>query len=156
MIYVIDSSSFRVISHYFPERFPSFWGRFNSLVAEKRIISAREAHKELNHRINKQHLLDWISANRQIFLVPTPEETEFIGQIFSIRHYQQMVSKQNVLKGMPVADPYIIALAKSRNGCVVTEEEHKPNAAKIPNVCERFGINCINFEQMMSQEGWEF
>ncbi|MEZ4540248.1 MAG: DUF4411 family protein [Chloroflexota bacterium] len=152
----MDSSSFRVLSHYFPDRFPSFWERFNVLVGQKRIISAREARWELDHRINKQHLLDWIHANRQIFLTPSPEETEFISEIFLIKHFQQLVSRQNSLNGKPVADPYIIALARSRNGCVVTEEQHKPNAAKIPNVCEHFGISCFNLERMMSQEGWEF
>ncbi len=40
--------------------------------------------------------------------------------------------------------------------CVVTEEVRRPNAARIPNVCDHFGIGCINLEQLMEREGWQF
>ena len=40
--------------------------------------------------------------------------------------------------------------------CVVTEEIYRPNAAKIPNVCEYFNIECINLQQLMIREGWQF
>ncbi len=43
----------------------------------------------------------------------------------------------------------IIACAKIQGGTVVTEEQLKPNAAKIPNVCEHFKIPCINLETFM-------
>ncbi len=39
---------------------------------------------------------------------------------------------------------------------VVTEETFRPNAAKIPNVCQHFGIECINLRQLMEREGWRF
>ena len=54
---------------------------------------------------------------------------------------------------MPVADPFVIALAKVRDGCVVTEETMRPNAAKVPNVCEHFGIEYTNVEGFMNKEG---
>ena len=41
-------------------------------------------------------------------------------------------------------------------GCVVTEERIKPNAVKIPNVCDHFDIDCINFETLMVLENWQF
>lgn len=156
MTYVFDTSSIRVLSNYYPERFPSFWDKFNSLVQQKKIISAREVGKELRNQITKTHMIHWINANKSIFLTPTPEETEFISEIFLVRHFQQLVNRQHVLSGGPVADPYVIALAKIRDACAITEEEFKPNAAKIPNVCEHFRIECMNFERMMEQEGWKF
>jgi hypothetical protein len=39
---------------------------------------------------------------------------------------------------------------------VVTEEEKKANAARIPNVCEYFGVNCVNLEGFMERKGWAF
>jgi hypothetical protein len=50
----------------------------------------------------------------------------------------------------------VIAKAKVVGGCVVTQEKKKPQAAKIPNVCEHFGIHCVNLEGFMEQENWTF
>lgn len=32
----------------------------------------------------------------------------------------------------------------------------KPNAAKIPNICDHFKIPCMTLEQFMEAEGWVF
>ena len=67
-----------------------------------------------------------------------------------------LVSEQDLLAGNLRADPFIIAKAKVLNGCVVTEERRKPNAAKIPNVCEHFGVDYTNLQGFMEREGWRF
>lgn len=80
----------------------------------------------------------------------------FVSEIFSIPHFQNLVGQKQTLKGTPVADPFIIACAKVKNGCVVTEEVMKQGAARIPNICEHFGIDCTNVEGFMEREKWEF
>ena len=67
-----------------------------------------------------------------------------------------MIRKKERLQGKPVADPFVIAKAKSLGGSVVTEERWKENSANIPNVCEYFGISCINLEEFMKKEDWTF
>lgn len=156
MIYVFDSSSFIVIGHYFPDRFPTFWGSFNIAVNEAKVISVREVYNELNVQANRPHLLDWIESNKRIFLKPTPAETQFVREIFSVQHFQNLISEKQRLKGSPIADPFVIASAKIQNGIVITEETFKPNAAKIPNICRHFNIVCTNLEGFMEQEGWAF
>ena len=72
-----------------------------------------------------------------------------------IPHFQSMVGQAAQLRGTPVADPWIIAQAKTLEGCVVTEEaKNKPNAAKIPNVCSRFGIDCISVQELLKRQDW--
>jgi hypothetical protein len=80
----------------------------------------------------------------------------FIAEIFSIKNFRNLVSEKAILKGNPVADPFIIACAKIRSGCVVTEEAFKPNAPKIPTVCQHFSIDCTNVQVLMEREGWKF
>ena len=55
------------------------------------------------------------------------------------------MSQKARLQGKPVADPFIIACAKIKDGCVITEEALKPNAPKIPTVCQHFSIDCSGF-----------
>jgi len=157
MIYVFDTSAFVILEHYFPNRFPSFWNHVDSAVEAGDIISVREVLKELSARKDrKEHLDQWIESHKSLFLTPTPEETAFVRQIFVVPHFQQMVDAKHRLRGAPVADPFVIALARVRSGCVVTQESLKPHAAKIPNVCQHFGIRCCNLESFMEQMGWQF
>lgn len=155
MIYVFDTSSLRVLGNYYPDRFPSFWEMFDDLVAAGRIVSVREVHRELRKNTN-DHLDRWVDRNKRIFLSPSAEETDFVSRIFAVPHFQQLVSRRNLSIGRSVADPFLIAAAGSRGGCVVTEESMKQNAAKIPNVCERFGVDWTNVEGFMERESWTF
>jgi Domain of unknown function (DUF4411) len=76
--------------------------------------------------------------------------------IFSAPQFQNLVTQKNILAGRPVADPFLIASAKIKSGCVVTEEEIKEHAAKTPNVCEHFNVQFTNLEGFMKLEGWSF
>ena len=156
MIYIFDSSPLIVLfKHYYPDRFPSLWENFDALILERRIISVREVKRELEGRGDR--LSDWAKDHGKVFSTPTIDELNFVAKIFKIAHFQTLVKKQEQLQGKPVADPFVIAKAKiQEQGCVVTLEAKKPNAAKIPNVCEHFGIPCINLEAFMENERWRF
>ncbi len=155
MIYVFDSSSLiDLFRYYYPNRFPSLWEIFAQAVDAKNIISVREVFNEVSSRDDRLAL--WAKGNRDFFQSPEPEELNFIAQIFSVEHFQSLVRKQERLQGLPVADPFVIAKARVINGCVVTEESNKPNASKIPNVCQYFGIDCLSLEGFMDKENWTF
>jgi hypothetical protein len=156
MIYVFDTSSFIVLGHYFPSQFPSFWDHFNTAVADGQILSVREVYRELDNQSSRPHLRTWTEENKSIFLVPTPEELAFVRRVFAVGHFRQLVSEKQRLKGSPVADPFVVAAAAFKKGCVVTEEVRKDHAAKIPNVCEHFSIECTNLEGVMAREGWVY
>ena len=156
MIYVFDSSPLIVLfRHYYLDRFPSLWENFDALVLEHRIISVREVRKELEGHGDR--LSDWVKDHRELFPTPTADELNFVAEIFKVTHFQTLVKKREQLQGKPVADPFVIAKAKiQEEGCVVTQEVKKPNAAKIPNVCEHFDIPCLNLEAFMENEKWRF
>ena len=98
----------------------------------------------------------WAQENKQIFEPPTDDETAFVVQIFSVAHFQALIGGKQILQGRPVADPFLIASAGVRKGCVVTEEEWKKNAGKIPNVCEHFKVECTNVEGFLNFNKWTF
>jgi len=156
MNYVFDTSAFIVMSHYFPERFPTFWERLNGFVAKKRIGSVREVKRELEYGNAKQHLADWVAANGPLFRIPSEDEMNFVAQVFAVRQFQQMVRAKQLLSGTAVADPFVIAAAKVQRACVVSEETERPNSARIPTVCTYFGVQCITVEGFMMREGWTF
>jgi hypothetical protein len=155
MIYVIDTNSFREIDRYYPDIFPSFWQRFNAEVAAGDIKSVSEVHRELQ-RYPEQNVNDWANANSKIFYPPTADETNFVGAIFTIPHFRQLISAKSQQMGLPVADPFLIAAAHCCGGTVITEEKSKPQSAKIPNVCGHFGVRHMNFKDFLTLKGWKF
>jgi hypothetical protein len=155
--YVFDNCSLLIIfKHYYRDRFRQFWEKFDAAVADGQILLVRELYNEILDRARCTQLVEWIKENRQLFLQPSAEEMAFLQQIFAVRHFHSLVRKQEILEGRPVADPFVIAKAKFENAIVVTQEEYKPNAAKIPNVCEHFKIKWTDLEGFMKAEGWEF
>jgi hypothetical protein len=156
MKYVFDSDSLiNLFRHYYPERFPTLWEKFNTLVSERELTSVREVFKEIGS--SEDPLGTWAKEQKNVlFLESTVEELEFVAKIFQVQHFQAMIRKQERLKGKPVADPFVIARAKISGACVVTQEKKTENAAKIPNVCDYFGICWINLEGFMKEENWIF
>ncbi|MDO8729500.1 MAG: DUF4411 family protein [bacterium] len=156
MIYVFDTSSFSRLKHFYPGVFKSVWAGLDQLVIDQTLISTREVWHELEGGNSDQHTNDWLSHRKQIFTTPSSAELLFVAQIFQVKHFRALIGETQRLKGTPVADPFVIACAKINQGTVVTEEQSKPNSAKIPNVCEHFNIPCVDLEVFMQQQKWTF
>jgi len=103
-----------------------------------------------------EHTNSWLAQRKELFTTPSVPELQFVAEIFRIPHFQTLIGEKQRLVGTPVADPFVIACAKIRCGAVVTEERRKPNAAKIPNVCEHFSVPCMNLEEFMQKQSWSF
>ena len=157
MIYVFDSDALiDLFKNFYLNRFPSLWERFDQVVKESKIISVREVYNEIKERGDR--LSQWAKEKQNLFQESSPEELAFVVEIFKVPHFQSLIRKKERLQGKPVADPFVIARAKILNGCVITQEKKKPNAAKIPNVCEHFDfdIDYSNLEGFMEREDWTF
>ncbi len=155
--YVFDTNCFIVIfTHFYKSRFPSLWENFDDLIAVRRIVSVREVANEINQYYKETRLTKWVKGNPQVFEQPTAAETSFVNKIFEHPHFQNLISRKNILEGKPAADPFIIAKAKIIDAYVVTQEEYRKNAAKIPNVCKYFAVPFITLEAFMEKENWRF
>lgn len=156
MQYVFDSGPFIDMRTYYPETFPSFWENISDCASNGIIISTREVRNELNRRVHEDYLEEWVKENGHIFKTPSIQETNFVREIFRIEHYQQSVKKNHILLGFPVADPWVIALAKCNDATVVTSESFKKNSASIPTICHRFDIPCTSLLGFMKALNWKY
>lgn len=156
MIYIVDTSSFSVFRNYYPSAFPSFWEGVNALVEDGTIRSVREVFNELQNDNRVAFIQEWAKDHREIFLTPTQAEIDAVTGILAIIHFQAVIDAKALLKGTPVADPFIVASARVNDAVVITEESMRPNAAKIPNICEHFDVACHNLEWLIAQQRWQF
>jgi hypothetical protein len=155
--YVLDTSSLIVLKNYYRTTFPSLWTGIEQMVANGTLFSTREVLNELQAYNDADFVQNWATSHKTMFKTPTNTELEFVARIFQVPHFHALIGSRQLLKGTPVADPFVIAAAAVViDGCVVTQEKPKLNAAKIPNVCEHFGIAYTDLEGFMTAQNWNF
>lgn len=155
-MYVFDTNVFISLGLYYPKRFPTVWDRVNNLADTRKLISVREVRRELETKCSDDHILDWVKHHGHVFHIPTNEECKFVSEIFQKRQYLGFVKRNNLLKGLPVADPFIIAAAKINGFYVVTQESNKSKGARIPTACLDFKVECINLEDFLERENLKY
>jgi hypothetical protein len=101
-------------------------------------------------------LIDWTENHSGVF-VPN---ALVLAETLSIQN--QFTGLRDPKAAYEEADAYVIALAKMRNGIVVTQETpaaEKRNPRRthfIPDVCREMGIHCISLLGLMRREAWRF
>ena len=161
MIYVFDSSSLVHAFRYFKaDIFPSFWKNFQAIVKANELTSVMQVYHEIINYGNS--LSKWAENKKVLFTEPNENEQQIVQEILSDAHNRELVPKSKQIKNVPVADPFVIAKAKSISGCVVTEDgfnvkgELKENVVKLASVCKKLDVSCLNLNDFMRQEKWKF
>ncbi len=155
-MYVLDTNVISSLhKNYYRNRFVSLWKEFDQLVADGAVTSTREAYHELHDGIPGADT-EWAKANATLFATPNATEAAFVATIYSVAHFQANIERQKLIRGGRNADAFIVARAFAVGGTVVTMERLKPNAVKIPNICDHFGIPFLDLEGFMEKEGWVF
>ncbi len=162
MVYVFDTSSFIALS-----KLLSWEEKINSLVKSKKIISVKEAFKEIELYYRNDDLKKWAKKNKDIFEIMSEEESQFLSDLFS-KHpeFRYIINSKIWLKPKPCADPFVIAkagvlkkektlLPDAFDVCVVSEEKDKKNAPKIPNICKEYDIPYKSLKEFIESEGLE-
>lgn len=150
--YVFDSNIFINLQRRQPiDIFPSLWSKISELMENGSIISSREVYDEI--MIGGDDLEKWAKSRREYFLpssVPVQQEVRDI--LASHRGLVEGGHKKNS------ADPFVIALAKQENCKVVTEETRTRNSKspKIPDVCDTYHIECLNFVEFAREVKFAF
>jgi len=154
-MYVIDTSVVSALHrNYYRSRFVTLWKLFDEMVASGGFTSTREALRELEDHGGGAY--DWAQRNPALFSIPGAKEGAFVAKIYSVPHFQANMEKQKLLRGGRNADPFLIARAAMTSSTMLTMEQLKTNAAKIPNICQHFGVPCMDLEGFMEKEGWTF
>lgn len=155
-MYVLDTNVFIQLGLYYPSRFPTIWNRVSDLANSGELVSVREVRRELDTRCSSEQVLEWVDDNRHIFHIATNEECQIVSDLFQLNQYLGFVKRKSILKGLPVADPFIIAAAKSKGYCVVTQESKIKGGARIPAACIEFDVDCIDLEDFFDQQNLKF
>ncbi|HEY5895640.1 MAG TPA: DUF4411 family protein [Chthoniobacterales bacterium] len=143
-------------ARYFPtDVFTSLVDKMDRLMDEGRLLAPSLVEEELN-AVGTAELTAWAKARPTIF-VPL---AEVLAEGLSIQG--RFPGLKDAKAEFEEADAYVIALARLRDGIVVTQEtlaSEKRNPKRthfIPDVCRELGLPCISLLGLMRREGWKF
>ena len=137
--------------YYSMELSPGYWDVLDDLAQKGIIFCTQEVKFEIEKVDDK--LTKWIK-NRNYFFKDITEDVQV--HLRKVLRFKRLVDSS---KTRSVADPWVIAHAMAENAVVVTKEEPTPILAKkikIPDVCKKLGIECINDFQFLNKIGVQF
>lgn len=141
--YIFDSNIFVGLQRQQPlDLYPSVWNKIDELMQVGTVVSSAEVLDEIS--VGGDELNDWAKKREEFFLPADVEVQNGVRDILS--KYRGLVEGGKKCK-CNSADPFVIALAKKLNYTVVTNETKNGNlgSPKIPDVCDKYNIKCINF-----------
>lgn len=108
--------------------------------------------------VGNDELKNWASGlGNNFFIQP---DTRVYEELSSVVNWVENgnYEKAGVNKFLAAADCWVIAHAVAHKFTVVTQEikSNGHKKVKIPNVCENFGVPCINSFKMLRSEGARF
>lgn len=156
-IYAIDTN---VVmdwqARYYPtDLFGSLVVRVDELMQQKRWLAPALVQEELSV-VGTQEAIAWADSRSGMF-VPL---ADLLAEALTIQ--SRFPGLRDPKAEFEEADAYVIALAKLRDGIVVTQEtpaaeKQKPKRSHfIPDVCRELGLPCISLLGLMRREGWRF
>jgi hypothetical protein len=153
--YWIDSNVF-IEAHgnlFRPKIVPGFWKHIDAKLADGTVKSSCLVYRELAGYGDE--LSNWVKTRKQSGLcMPITSEVE--DNFKKIAEYvANTYDEPNANEFLAGADGWVIAHAMATKGTVVSQESAKhPNArkARIPDVCDHFGVKCIKVIDMLEEQ----
>lgn len=131
-----------------PANWPSFWSLLEQLIEVGRCVICEEVKSEL--RKDTSGLYEWVKGQSGFVINFDTYQESVVMQV--MREFPRIISLKRNKGG---ADPFVIALAKCHGHTVVTQEgSGSEEGPKIPFVCKKYGIPCMDLSDMIAQEGW--
>lgn len=155
VVYCIDSSSLIHASKraYPLRRFPRLWTAIEDLIEADRLIISIEVYHELERKDDE--VFAWAKERKDALCREIDDDVQD-HVIRLMRTYPRLVDTK---KGKSGGDPFVLAqaLAAKPHLVVITEEKGgSETSPKIPFVCAREGLRCIDLLALIDAEDWSF
>ncbi len=136
---------------YQPDITPSIWVHIDGLWREDIIVITEQVFEEIAREDDT--LAEWCTERKSLFRAIDDALQDRLSSLMA-RHERIAATGS----GRNYADPFVIALAQTLDPplTVVTEEDKgKETNPKIPYICQREGLSCINFNALLRATGWK-
>ncbi len=137
--YTFDTNIFIELFRHFPDDiFVSIWDLIERKFIENRIVIVKDVVDELS-RIHDE-AYDYVKKKKENIIELT--ENVQVNLMAIIKRFPDWISPFN---GRNAADPCLVALGKTYDLKVISQETIQGNKLKIPYVCNILNVRCGNF-----------
>lgn len=149
--------------YYRNEYFPTYWEKFSTILNQHVVIP-----KIVKDEITKSDwFLEWLSdnygedvLNHRDYSQQWQTVLEFV-QSSGLYNDKALTDQAKGWANEKIADPWLVAIAKEENLILVSDETKIANLgqgnptskAKIPDACDRLGIQCITRNEFFGEVG---
>lgn len=133
--------------------FPSLWQNIETKIEVGEIVSIKNIQVEVE--VVDTSVKTWSRQLSQFRFYKNLDQTCIDEAQRIIQTYPHIIKIGNTDE----ADPYLIAYAKINNLTIITEENSSGatiNLKKIPDICLREGVRCINLLQLIREYDWRY
>lgn len=160
MIFLLDANAYIEAKnrYYRMTVCPGFWNWLDLQFACGQVGSIRMVFDELSK--NGDILSEWVKARQSHFMETEDETTQGVfAEIaqFVVEHPD--FTEPHISNFLAVADPWLIAKAKTLGAKVVTHEVMVPSGSKkvkIPNICREFNVDFCNTFDLLESKTAQF
>lgn len=134
-----------------PDLFPTLWTKIEGMIAAGAIRAVDVVRDELSRKDDATK--EWATNQAGLFL-SLDEDIQMATRKVLAQH-PKLVGKGGQRN---LADSFVIGLALTRGGIVVTQETRTNNMEKprIPDVCGAMKVRCIDLVGFIRDQGWTF
>jgi hypothetical protein len=160
LIYLLDANVYIEAKnrYYRMTVCPGFWDWMDLQFASGQVSSIRMVYDELSK--NDDALSEWVKNRQHYFAEADDEKTqEVFTEIVQFVMEHSEYSEPYRSNFLAVADPWLIAKAKTMGATVVTHEVLVPSGSKkvkIPNICREFGVDFCNTFDLLESGAAQF
>jgi hypothetical protein len=146
--YLIDTSAFIEFEEFYPPKdLELFWSFLDSKIKERKIFTVEEVFAELDRKFYDREVTKWVNnRKKELRFVYRPEHFEYLKNVV-LKDCGEIIDLD--MSNPEYADPMLLMVAGYEGFTIVTAEVRKdglrpntrPDKIKIPNYCDRLGIN---------------
>jgi uncharacterized membrane-anchored protein YjiN (DUF445 family) len=148
--------------YYAPEICSDYWDILNELGKQARVFIPEEVKNEIvvtdDPERSEDDLSKWLKRSTIPIRKPTEKVIACWKKILQADPSHKFLVDN--IKGRSLADPWVISHAMDMNATVVTKEnvESAMNSKRIriPNVCKKMGVRCIDDFEFIKEIGLKF
>ena len=139
--------------HYPRAVFKPQWDFLEAAMQDGRVVAPRMVELELaKWEKTIPEMKGWLHGHRYLFS-DIESDAQLVGAKRIVNTYPAYATSVNYL-----GDLEVITLAMARGLTVVSLEskavQHSARRPKIPNVCQEFGVECVNLSGFLRDEGF--
>ncbi len=160
MIYCLDTNVIIDLHVYFSKKVhKTMWKKIVEMVEAEKLVTIWQVILELKRKGDNAY--SWANDNLT-FYFEDEKDAVLTGELL-----ERFPKNQSMSTSKSSADLLLVSMCSNRNWVLVTQEKPQierlskknipeNNIHKIPNICNRYEIKCINWTNFTEEQKWVF